>query len=164
MPKRKPRPQGTDQLAQSNYEKGLSLLDSGKPRRGFLAVRKAALAGLHDAQNVLGLLFEEGRGTGRSLARARNWFGRAIQQGDNLALANLGLLEAAAGDQGLARVLLLRSVRRDNVEGLLDLAKISLARGEHSRAVRELRRLLNSKEPIIESVREDAEAMLAKLS
>lgn len=45
----------------------------------------------------------------------------------------------------------------------MDLAKVSLRLGEKARAQRELRRLLGSKQPRVESVEEEARALLASL-
>ena len=140
-----------------------ALLDRGRSRQGFALMNRAARAGDPNAQNTIAVLFETGRGTMKNLRRARFWYRRAIENGSELALANLGTLEFARGRVGLARRLLQRAVRRGLIEALVDLAKLSLRLEEKARARRELRRLLESKQPRVESVEEEARALLASL-
>jgi hypothetical protein len=54
--------------------------------------RRAALQGVAEAQNNLGVLYATGRGVGRNDAAAVHWYGLAAEQNDPKATSNLGMM------------------------------------------------------------------------
>lgn len=63
-----------------------------KLRAAFLLLKDAAKAGHAAAQFSLGLAFARGEGTRIDFAQAKIWYGKAAEQGDDDAKANLDLL------------------------------------------------------------------------
>lgn len=58
----------------------------------FPFFRRAAEAGMADAEFEMGWAYENGLGTGQDYAQAAYWYQRAADQGDKLAMNNLGWL------------------------------------------------------------------------
>lgn len=54
--------------------------------------RQAAMQGLPEAQNNLGVMYKDGQGVAQDYAEAARWFAKAALQGNILAQSNLGWL------------------------------------------------------------------------
>lgn len=81
-------------LPQATYAMGRLVMAADKDA-GSQALpwfRKAAEAGLAEAANNLGLIYEQGRGVGRDLVAAATWYRRAADRGLAVAQNNLGQL------------------------------------------------------------------------
>ncbi len=87
----------------------------------FSEMNKLAEQGYAKAQFRLGWLYERGVGVRQDYAKAREWYERAMQNGDDFALARMGLLyELGLGvekDYATAREYYSRALRAENALG-----------------------------------------------
>lgn len=93
---------------------------AGDYDQALVIARGLSNTGDAGAQNLLGVLYENGRGVARDPGRAILYYEAAIAQGDDLAMTNLGILysEGAPGLErrpDLARPLLERAIALGNV-------------------------------------------------
>lgn len=72
--------------------------------RAFDLAKRSAQGGSARGAFLLGMLYEAGQGTDRSLSEARKWFEAAAALGDRAALFNLGVVESRQHDNGAAAV------------------------------------------------------------
>ncbi len=75
----------------AQYQSGLKLIAAGDAKAGAALVKKAAEAGLPDAQYKLATLYEGGKGVKESMPEAFRWTERAAQAGNRKAMHNMGL-------------------------------------------------------------------------
>ena len=70
--------------------------------KSFFWYSKAAEQNYHEAQLKLGLMYWDGQGTDKDLAKATHWLGRAADNGSQLAATYLaGLSQSLSGPGGL---------------------------------------------------------------
>jgi TPR repeat protein len=83
------RARSGDPVAQ--YTAGRLFADEGSHKRAAAWFRRAAEAGVLDAQYCLGVALENGRGVASDLAAAFRWYQRAAELGHPMAQYNLGV-------------------------------------------------------------------------
>ena len=103
---------------------------------------KAAENGHPDAQNNVGVMLENGQGTGVDTAQAEEWYRKAARQGHTKAQSNLGMLLGPENQDPTKRVealtwLMVASDKSDvTAQKLLDSVKEGLNRDELAQARR----------------------------
>ncbi len=85
--------------AEKLYEMGLDALDNNDDDAAFSLMSQAAQEGFAKAQFELGLMYENGQGTGKDIARAGEWYLKAAGQGLAEAQFNYGYMLAAMEDE-----------------------------------------------------------------
>ena len=81
-------------LALAYYHSAMELQDSSSYQRAYFWAEKAASNGDPQAQNLLGVLYQHGKGIGQDNNKAALWYERSARQGNAKAQANLGDLYA----------------------------------------------------------------------
>lgn len=108
---------------ESQWQVGLTYVKLGDPTRAFRILKPAAEAGHSRAATLLAWLYEQGRGTGKSLDEARRWYGFASGQGHPEAMAALGrLLQKMPETRDAARDLFQRAAELGDRDGQYHLA------------------------------------------
>ena len=69
-----------------------SLVAASPDEQDIARLRQAAEQGVADAQNALGVLYDDGSGVAQDPAQAREWFRKAAEQGHAAAQNNLAFL------------------------------------------------------------------------
>ncbi len=72
----------------------MALFDEGKTSEAVAQLNKLGQGGNADAQNMLGVLYDNGQGVAQDYKQARVWFEKAAAQGDPHAQRHLGTLYA----------------------------------------------------------------------
>ena len=111
------------------------VLDAGRPSAGFKSLMAAARLGDVASQQMVGYLYDVGRGVRRSRTKAFYWYRRAARRSDPCAASNIGILYKEPGSFRLARFWLKRSNGLGLTDALLDLAKLEHAQGNDRLAV-----------------------------
>lgn len=78
--------------AEAQWHVGMTYARLGDPARALPMLTSAAGAGKAPAAALLGWLYEDGRGTERSIEEAKRWYRLAAEQGEADAMAALGRL------------------------------------------------------------------------
>jgi TPR repeat protein len=74
------------------FEQSFAAAQRGDDRTAFAGFKKLAEQGNADAQYVLGLMYDAGRGTPKDERQAVTWYRKAAEQGYASAQLNLGLM------------------------------------------------------------------------
>ncbi|WP_319550282.1 tetratricopeptide repeat protein [Desulfogranum marinum] len=83
--------------AQEQYERARQFHEQGNDVQGCAWLEKAANQGHRDAQNKIGVCYQNGYGGTKSLQKAAYWYAKAAELGDYSSMSNLaGML--ASGD------------------------------------------------------------------
>ena len=93
--------------ARLTYGRILYFGDHGQPqdyKKAMIYLKPAAEAGVAEAQNMLGSMYECGSGTPIDEAAALEWYRKAAVQGHSRAQANLGMLMGPLGDNRETRI------------------------------------------------------------
>ncbi len=114
----------TSEEAEILYEQSLGCFET-EPEKAVNGFRRAAEAGLKEAQCNLAFCYEEGIGVGANFKLAFDWYSRAAQQDDPVALFSLGTLymngEGVKADETKAFISWKRSARQDYAPALKNL-------------------------------------------
>ena len=76
----------------ADYHKGLAAYDSGDYKTAIAEWTPLAEQGNARAQNILGLIYQNGKGVAENDKTAVNWYTLAAKQGDAYAQVNLGFM------------------------------------------------------------------------
>ncbi len=87
-----PKPGPVDPLADSIYQRGDRAFQAQDYRRALPDISEAARRGSPKAQNVLGMMYEDGQGVARDPGRARVFYEQSAAQGYRAAQFALGSL------------------------------------------------------------------------
>lgn len=104
----------------AQWQVGSTYAKLGEPARALPLLRSAAGGGQPQAATLLGWLYEDGRGTERSIDEAKRWYRFAAEQGQADAMAALGRLllqEKPAAARAAARQLFRRAAELGDPDG-----------------------------------------------
>lgn len=78
--------------AQADFFKGNEAYEDKDYSTAFKEWQYSAMQGVGEAQNNLGMLYENGQGVPKDYAQAFKWYGKAAEQGHAKAQYNLGAM------------------------------------------------------------------------
>jgi TPR repeat protein len=124
----------SDQPAEERLREANGLLKEGRYDEAVRILKPLADAAMPQAQLLLGLTFEAGRGHRKDDVSARRWYEMAAEQRYAPAEFYLGSLQARRGERDSARVMFERAAAQAFLPALYRLALLGLGRCRESEA------------------------------
>ncbi len=110
-----------------DFSKACDLDDQGNHADAFALFETLAVNGDVSSMTRLALMYGEGIGVERDIAKSIYWDTKAIDQGDIAGMINLGITYRSIGDTGSAKELFESALRAGDPEGGIELLKTTLA-------------------------------------
>ncbi len=104
----------------TDLEQGIDAYNRGDYLTAFRLLNTPAVSTIHQAQFILGLMFENGQGVPQSYSEAWGWYGRAVIGEDAVALFKVGFMHYmglyVAEDPVLAKPLFRQAAEKGHAE------------------------------------------------
>ncbi|MCA3078943.1 MAG: sel1 repeat family protein [Rhodocyclaceae bacterium] len=100
-----------------DFSKACDLDDQGNHADAFVIFETLAVNGDVSSMTRLALMYGEGIGVERDIAKSIYWDKKAIDQGDVVGMINLGITYRLIGDTGSAKELFERALKSGDPEG-----------------------------------------------
>ena len=110
-----------------DFSKACDLDDRGNHEDEFAIFNTLAANGDVSSMTRLALMYGEGIGVEKDIAKSIYWDKKAIDQGDVVGMINLGITYRSIGDTGSAKALFERALQSGDPEGGIELLKTTLA-------------------------------------
>ena len=149
------------------FAKACACYEKGRFQRAFFLFLQGARKGDADCMTRVADMYDNEEGVFPSddnLDRARAWYRRAIEAGDNIiAPHNLGVSYRRTGDMLKAKECFEQSLAAGGTEAALDLAKMYMICPNHRETVLAYLKILLADEEAIPSCREEAADLVRTL-